>query len=38
LLGYGPKDEVSEAVRKGLRTIIEQFAMSYAKVRAEGGL
>ncbi|HJR76816.1 MAG TPA: hypothetical protein VJ805_07575 [Nitrospiraceae bacterium] len=37
LLGYGPKDEVSEAVRKGLRTIIEQFAMSFAKVRAEGG-
>lgn len=37
LLGYGPKDEVSEAVRKGLRTIIDQFAMSFAKVRAEGG-
>lgn len=37
LLGYGPKDEVSEAVRKGLRTIIEQFALSFAKVRAEGG-
>ena len=36
LLGYGPKDEVSEAVRKGLRTIIEQFAVSFAKVRAEG--
>ncbi len=37
LLGYGPKDEVSEAVRKGLRTIIDQFAVSFAKVRAEGG-
>jgi hypothetical protein len=37
LLGYGPKDEVSEAVRKGLRVIIEQFAVSFAKVRAEGG-
>jgi hypothetical protein len=37
ILGYGPKDEVSEAVRKGLRTMVELFASSFSSARAEGG-
>jgi hypothetical protein len=37
ILGYGPKDEVSEAVRKGLRTMVELFAATFSNARAEGG-
>ena len=37
ILGYGPKDEVSEAVPKGLRTMVELFATTFSNARAEGG-
>lgn len=37
ILGYGPKDEVSEAVRKGLHTMVELFATTFSNARAEGG-
>jgi len=37
ILGYGPKEEVSEAVRKGLRTMVELFATTFSNARAEGG-
>ena len=33
ILGYGPKDDVSAEIRKGLRGMIEQFATSFFKVR-----
>jgi hypothetical protein len=35
ILGYGPKDGISEAVHKGLRSMVEQFAASFFKVRGE---
>ncbi len=38
ILGYGPKDEISDAVHKGLRSMIEQFATTFFKVRGEGRL
>lgn len=34
ILGYGPKDEVVEAVRKGLRTMIELFGTTFSEARA----
>lgn len=34
LLGYGPKDDVSGTIRKGLHAMIEQFAETFYKVRA----
>jgi len=37
ILGYGPRDEVSDAVRKGVRAMVELFATTFAGVRAEGG-
>ena len=37
ILGYGPKDEVSDAVRKGVRAMVELFATTFAGVRADGG-
>lgn len=37
ILGYGPKDEVSEAVRKGLRTMVELFATTFSNARAGSG-
>lgn len=37
ILGYGPKEEVSEAVRKGLRTMVELFATTFSNARVEGG-
>lgn len=37
ILGYGPKDEVSEAVRKGVRAMVELFAATFASARADGG-
>jgi len=37
ILGYGPKDEVSDAVRKGVRAMVELFASTFAGVRADGG-
>ena len=37
ILGYGPKDEVSDAVRKGVRAMVELFATIFAGVRADGG-
>lgn len=38
ILGYGPKDEVSDAVRKGVRAMVELFATTFASARAEGGV
>jgi hypothetical protein len=35
ILGYGPKDEVSGAIHKGLRSMVEQFATSFFKVRGD---
>ena len=37
ILGYGPKDEVSGAVRNGVRAMVELFAATFASVRADGG-
>jgi len=37
ILGYGPKDEVAEAVRKGVRAMVELFATTFSNARAEGG-
>lgn len=37
ILGYGPKDEVSDAVRKGVRAMVDLFAATFASARAEGG-
>lgn len=37
ILGYGPKDEVSDAVRKGVRAMVELFATTFASARADGG-
>ena len=37
ILGYGPKDEVSEAVRKGVRAMVELFATTFSNARADGG-
>jgi hypothetical protein len=36
ILGYGPKDEVSEAVRKGVRAMAEMFATTFLSARADG--
>lgn len=38
ILGYGPKDEVSDAVRKGVRAMVELFATTFASARPEGGV
>jgi hypothetical protein len=38
ILGYGPKDEISDAVHKGLRSMIEQFGTTFLKVRGEASL
>jgi hypothetical protein len=35
ILGYGPKDQIPDAVHKGLQTMIEQFAVAFFKVRGE---
>ena len=35
ILGYGPKGEISDAVHGGLRSMIEQFAATFFKVRAD---
>ncbi len=37
ILGYGPKEEVSDAVLKGMRALVEHFAATVASARAEGG-
>jgi hypothetical protein len=36
ILGYGPKDEVSEAVRKGVRAMAEMFAATFLSARGDG--
>ena len=36
ILGYGPKDEVSEAVRKGVRAMAEMFAVTFSSARGDG--
>lgn len=35
VLGYGPKDDVVDTIRKGLRSMLEQFATTFYKVRGE---
>jgi hypothetical protein len=35
ILGYGPKDQIREAVHNGLRMMIEQFAVTFFKVRGD---
>ena len=35
ILGYGPKDDISGAVYIGLRSMIEQFATTFFKVRGD---
>lgn len=37
ILGLGPKEEVTDAVQKGLRTMIELFATTLSNARAQGG-
>ncbi len=37
ILGYGPKDEVSDAVRKGVRAMVELFATTFSNARGDGG-
>jgi hypothetical protein len=36
ILGYGPKDEVSDAVRKGVRAMVELFAATFSSARGDG--
>ncbi len=36
ILGFGPRAEISEAVHKGLRSMIEQFAKTFFLVRDDG--
>jgi hypothetical protein len=38
ILGYGPKGEISEAIHNGLRSMIEQFAITFFKVRGDSTL
>ncbi len=35
ILGYGPKDEVSDAVRKGVRAMVELFAATFTTARGD---
>jgi hypothetical protein len=35
ILGYGPKHEISDVVHNGLRNMVEQFAVTFFKVRGE---
>lgn len=37
ILGYGPRDEVSDAVRKGVRAMVELFASTFANARVDAG-
>ena len=37
LLGYGPKDQVPDSIRKGLRSLIEKFAVVFFKSRGRTG-
>lgn len=36
ILGYGPKDQIPDAVHNGLRAMVEQFAVTFLKVRSDG--
>lgn len=36
ILGYGPKDQIPDAVHNGLQAMIEQFAVTFLKVRGDG--
>ncbi|MCC2642640.1 MAG: exported protein of unknown function [Nitrospira sp.] len=38
ILGYGPKDDVADAVRKGVRAMVELFATIFLNARGEGGV
>jgi hypothetical protein len=35
ILGYGPKDDVSDAVRKGVRAMVELFAVTFTSARGD---
>jgi hypothetical protein len=35
ILGYGPKEEVPEAVRKGVLALVQQFTSTFARAKAE---
>ncbi len=37
ILGYGPRDEVSDAVRKGVRAMVELFASTFSNARMDAG-
>ncbi len=37
LLGYGPKDQVPDSIRKGLRSLIEKFALVFFRSRGVVG-
>lgn len=37
ILGYGPRDEVSDAVRKGVRAMVELFASTFVGARMDTG-
>jgi len=36
ILGYGPKDQLPDAVHNGLKAMVDQFAATFLKVRADG--
>ena len=36
ILGYGPKDQIPDAVHNGLKAMVEQFAATFLNVRGEG--
>ena len=38
ILGYGHKDDVSDAIHKGLRNMVQQFAATFFKVRGDSRL
>jgi hypothetical protein len=38
ILGYGPKDQIHDAVNNGLQAMVEQFAVTFSKVRGNGAM
>lgn len=35
ILGYGPRDDIADAIHQGLRSMVEQFAATFFRVRGE---